>query len=173
MMFLDCPAYLDQKGVVRCGLPAEVRCRFIMRSTDGPIESAMIRCPAGHWFNGPIEALTWVGEHEGEPGAAGVAASARRDSLEGSDDARGGAGGLAAQNFPGERKQDISCPNGAPAYYLARPARVWITVMSPRRRRTSQAGAQARTGGQDQPAHLAHNAQPEPSPALPQIAPAL
>ena len=28
MMFLDCPAYLDQDGAVRCGLPAEVRCRF-------------------------------------------------------------------------------------------------------------------------------------------------
>jgi hypothetical protein len=42
MMFLDCPAYLDEAGA-RCGLPAEVRCRFIMRSTDGPLESAMIR----------------------------------------------------------------------------------------------------------------------------------
>ena len=41
-----------------CGLPAEVRCRFIMRSTDGPLESAMISCPAGHWFTGPIEFLT-------------------------------------------------------------------------------------------------------------------
>ena len=48
MMFLNCPAYLDQDGAVRCGLPAEVRCRFTMRSTDGPLESAMIRCPAGH-----------------------------------------------------------------------------------------------------------------------------
>ena len=36
MMFLDCPAYLDQHGAVRCGLPAEVRCRFTMHSTDGP-----------------------------------------------------------------------------------------------------------------------------------------
>ena len=47
MMFLDCPACLDQDGALRCGLPAEVRCRFTMRSTDGPVESAMIRCPAG------------------------------------------------------------------------------------------------------------------------------
>jgi len=31
MMFLDCPAYLDRQGAVRCGLPAEVRCQF----TDG------------------------------------------------------------------------------------------------------------------------------------------
>ena len=36
MMFLNCPAYLDHEGTVRCGLPAEVRCRFTMRSTDGP-----------------------------------------------------------------------------------------------------------------------------------------
>src|SRR5215468_308334 len=58
LMFLDCPAYLDRDGGQRCGLPAEVRCRFIMRSTGGPLESAMIRCPAGHWFNGPIEFLS-------------------------------------------------------------------------------------------------------------------
>jgi hypothetical protein len=55
---LDCPAWLDQDGAARCGLPAEVTCRFTMRSTDGPLESAMIRCPAGHYFNGPIECLT-------------------------------------------------------------------------------------------------------------------
>ncbi len=55
MMFLDCPAYLDQDGALRCGLPAEVRCRFTVRSTDGPLESAMIRCPAGHYFCGAIE----------------------------------------------------------------------------------------------------------------------
>jgi hypothetical protein len=29
-----------------------------MRSTDGPLESARIRCPRGHWFNGPVESLT-------------------------------------------------------------------------------------------------------------------
>ena len=59
MMFLNCPAPLNQEGTVRCGLPAEVRCRFIMRSTGGPLESVMIRCPAGHYFNGPIESLTF------------------------------------------------------------------------------------------------------------------
>jgi hypothetical protein len=57
LMFLDCPAYLDRAGAQRCGLPVEVRCRFIMRSADGPLESAMVRCPAVHWF-GPIEYLT-------------------------------------------------------------------------------------------------------------------
>jgi hypothetical protein len=55
MMFLDCPAYLPEDGTARCGLPAEPRCRFTMRSTDGPLESAMITCPAGHWFNGQAD----------------------------------------------------------------------------------------------------------------------
>ena len=58
LMFLDCPAYLDKQNLLRCGLPAEVKRRFIMRSTSGPIECAMIRCPAGHSFNGPIEFLS-------------------------------------------------------------------------------------------------------------------
>ena len=42
VMFVDCPAYMDQTGSVRCGLPAEVQGRHIMRSTDGPLESARI-----------------------------------------------------------------------------------------------------------------------------------
>ena len=40
---------------------AEVEGRYLMRSTDGPLESAKIRCPRGHFFNGPVESLT-VGE---------------------------------------------------------------------------------------------------------------
>jgi len=62
MMLLDCPAYLDEEGALRCGLPAEVRCRVTMGSTDGFLESVMIRCPSGHWFNGPIESLTCEAE---------------------------------------------------------------------------------------------------------------
>ncbi len=58
MMFVDCPACLGQDGAARCGLPAEVRCRFTMRSTDGPLDSIMIRCPAGHHFSGPVAFLT-------------------------------------------------------------------------------------------------------------------
>jgi len=58
VMFVDCPAYMNKTGSVRCGLPAEVQGRYVMRSTDGPLESARIRCPRGHWFNGPIESLT-------------------------------------------------------------------------------------------------------------------
>jgi len=59
VMFLDCPAYMDKRGTLRCGLPAEVEDRYTVRSTDGPMESARIRCPRGHWFNGPVEFLTW------------------------------------------------------------------------------------------------------------------
>src|SRR5690242_2599196 len=59
MMFVDCPGWPDEDGAVRCGLPAEVSRRYTMPSTGGPVESAMIRCPAGHWFNGPLEFLTW------------------------------------------------------------------------------------------------------------------
>jgi hypothetical protein len=55
--FLDCPAHLDKAGTVTCGLPAEIRYRYVTASTDGPMENAMIRCPSGHWFNGPIEFL--------------------------------------------------------------------------------------------------------------------
>jgi len=47
-----------------------------MRSSDGPLEAAMIRCPSGHWFNGPIESLTWEGKHQHEPGNAAVASGA-------------------------------------------------------------------------------------------------
>jgi hypothetical protein len=57
VMFLDCPAYLDQRGAARCGLPAEVEYRYTVGSCDGPVESAKIRCPRGHWFNGPIASL--------------------------------------------------------------------------------------------------------------------
>ena len=59
MMFLDCPEYMDRHGAARCGLPAEVQYRYIMQSTDGPLESVRIRCPRGHCFNGPLDSLTW------------------------------------------------------------------------------------------------------------------
>ena len=58
LMFLNCPAYMDKDGAARCGLPAEVHCRYTMNSTGGPLESAKISCPRGHHFNGPIDCLT-------------------------------------------------------------------------------------------------------------------
>src|SRR5260370_39658109 len=89
MMFLDGRAGLDAEGAVRCELPAEVTCRFTMRSTGGPPESAMIRCPARPWFNGPIESLTWPGSHKPDQGKPAVAATPRRDSLTSSHDGLG------------------------------------------------------------------------------------
>ena len=56
--FLDCPAYMDDLGAVRCGLPAAVDYRYTCQSSGGPLESAKIRCPRGHNFNGPVESLT-------------------------------------------------------------------------------------------------------------------
>jgi hypothetical protein len=58
-MFLACPAYVDAHGAMRCGLPAVIEDRYVARSTDGPLESVRIRCPRDHFFNGPIEFLTW------------------------------------------------------------------------------------------------------------------
>jgi hypothetical protein len=65
VMFVDCPAYMDGHGADRCGLPAGVEYRYTVESSDGPLESAKIRCPRGHNFNGPLESLTW--EHSTQP----------------------------------------------------------------------------------------------------------
>ena len=132
-MFLDCPAYLDHDGAVRCGLPAKVRCRLTMRSTGGPIESAMIRCPAGHHFNGAIESLTWDGKDNHDPGTAAVTSRAGRDSLQRGHGRHGG-GGSARRDVPAGPERTARRPNTAPAYYLGRPAALWITAMRPRRR---------------------------------------
>jgi hypothetical protein len=70
LMFLSCPAYLDAHGARRCGLPAEVQARYVLGSTDGPLESARIQCPRGHWFNGPLESLTWVEQQQSRPAVA-------------------------------------------------------------------------------------------------------
>lgn len=132
MIFLDCPAYLDGDGAARCGLPAEVTCRFTMHSTDGPLECAMIRCPAGHCSNGPIDSLTWQGGQKHDPGHAARASSARSDRLTGRHDGLDSSGGFIARESSGEPGRATSRPNSAPAYYLGRPARLWITVMNPR-----------------------------------------
>ena len=161
MIFLDCPAYLDEDGAQRCGLPAEVRCRFTMRSSDGPFEAATIRCPAGHWFNGPIESLTWDGKDNHDPGTAGAGSRTGTDSLQRSHNARHGSGRSILRDFPAEPKRRVRRPNGAPAYYLGRPARMWITAMSPRCRDKSVAGAQ-NPAGEDQPPNPVH----EPSQIL-------
>jgi hypothetical protein len=143
-MFLDCPAYLDEDGTRRCGLPAEVRCRFVVRSSDGPVEAATIRCPAGHWFNGAIESLTWDRE-ETETSPTARACLIARGTL---PDDRGAAIG---RDHPGKPRQETARRHTAPAYYLGRPARVWITAMSPRRRPQPAPGAQHPAGNEQTP----------------------
>ena len=110
MMFLDCPAYLGHDRAARCGLPAEVERHFTMSSSDGPAESAKIRCPAGHWFNGAIESPHLGSQDKHDLGSAGVAFRAGRD---------------------------IARPNSAPAYYQGRPVHLWLSAMRPRRSRTA------------------------------------
>jgi hypothetical protein len=131
MMFLDCPAYLDQDGAIRCGLPAEVRCHFTMRSTGRPLESAMIRCPAGHHFTGPLESLTWDGTDNHDPGTGGPSSRTGHDRLGRGHDAPHGDGGSARPDFPAGPGRKARRRNGAPAYYLGRPAALWITAMRP------------------------------------------
>jgi hypothetical protein len=174
MMFLDCPAYLDEDGARRCGLPAEVRFLNIMRSTDGPLESAMISCPAGHWFNGALESLTLNGTTSRAPVTDRAACSAAGSGRSGAVDRGDGGGRLAlARDYLGEREPGISRPCGAPAYYLGRPARVWIMALGPRRRRMAAVSAEAPAAGQGQPRDRARNAQPDEYRTLPQAAPAL
>jgi hypothetical protein len=67
VIFLDCPAYMDDDGAVRCGLPAAVEYRYTCESTDGPLESARIQCPRGHVFNGPLEYLTFTSGVQATP----------------------------------------------------------------------------------------------------------
>ena len=157
VMFLDCPAYLDQDGALRCGLPAEVRYRFTMCSSDGPLEAAMIRCPSGHLFSGPIQSLTWERKDSCHPGKDPAPPAATYRFRDGIDD--GGLGRPAAESpaaragiighharldgrgssirhRPGAPQPESPRPSTAPAYYLGRPAGLWITAMSPRHRRS-------------------------------------
>lgn len=80
-MFLDCPARLTGCGTVRCGLPAEVLYRYRVTSTDGLLECAKIRCPAGHWFSGPVESLSWDKQPKGSPRYASLVPPASRRSF--------------------------------------------------------------------------------------------
>jgi hypothetical protein len=83
VMFLDCPAYMDSSGAARCGLPAAVEYRYTMRSSDGPLESAKIRCPLGHCFNGPLDALIWDKAATDPPRIGNQEATSRRSGWPG------------------------------------------------------------------------------------------
>lgn len=51
---LDCPT---------CGLPAEITGRFVLYSTDGPLEHVKRVCAAGHWYTPPIDSLPPTRRH--------------------------------------------------------------------------------------------------------------
>jgi len=156
-MFLDCPAFLDRDLTVRCGLPAEVMRRFTMRSTDGLLESAMIRCPAGHHFNAPIPFLTWNSKDKNDPGATPAGSRAGRDSQDGRE-GREDSTGSSVRGYRAKPVPGISRPNTAPAYYLGHSAHVWITVMRPRWQTTYDQRTQAVTD-RGQPAPSRHAGQ--------------
>jgi hypothetical protein len=40
-----------------CDAPAEVVDRFVLESTDGPVEHARVRCVRRHWFLLPVRTL--------------------------------------------------------------------------------------------------------------------
>jgi hypothetical protein len=122
MMFLNCPANLNPDGGAQCGLPAEIVRRFTMHSTDGSLEAAMIRCPVGHWFNGPIEALTRNGTHPHGSSTAGRGPRAGHDSLEHDHHGRGECGGRPDWDQAAGPERVNLRSNLAPAYYLGRPA---------------------------------------------------
>jgi len=106
-----------------------------MRSTAGPLESVMIRCAAGHYFSGPIEFLTpnITGNHD--LGAAEPGSRAGYNSLQAGHDGHGG--GPTHRYRPAAPQRNDHRPITAPAYYLGRPAAVWIAATRRRRSRAA------------------------------------
>ena len=41
---------VDLTSCPDCGAPADVTERFVLESTDGPVEHARVHCAGGHWF---------------------------------------------------------------------------------------------------------------------------
>ena len=48
---------MDTTTCPECGAPAEVTDRFVLESTDGPIEHVRVRCAGLHWFLMSTETL--------------------------------------------------------------------------------------------------------------------
>jgi len=148
MMFVDCPAWLDQQGALRCGLPAEVRCRYVMRPTGGPLEAAMIRCPAGHWSNGPVESLTCQTSREPGQRRPADAATAARDSLAGSHDGPAAAARSRCRLRAARRSKTF--PPGRRSRLLPGPARPPVDhrhAPAPRARRARPPGGNENRSG--------------------------
>jgi hypothetical protein len=48
---------MDTTTCPECGAPAEVTDRFVLESTDGPIEHLRLQCAGRHWFLMSTESL--------------------------------------------------------------------------------------------------------------------
>jgi hypothetical protein len=48
---------MDTTTCPECGAPAEVTDRFVLESTDGPIEHLRLQCAGRHWFLMATESL--------------------------------------------------------------------------------------------------------------------
>ena len=48
---------MDSTTCPDCGAPAEVTDRFVLESTDGPLEHLRLRCIRRHWFLLPVATL--------------------------------------------------------------------------------------------------------------------
>lgn len=58
----------DKTSCPECGEKARVEWRFVLESTDGPIEHCKVRCVHGHWFVLPVSMLgPRVGTADAEP----------------------------------------------------------------------------------------------------------
>jgi hypothetical protein len=84
-----------------------------------------------HWHEPLPLDPSWEHPDKDDPGTAAGAPSATYDCHQGTHDGRDSGGGSAIQAFPARPRREVSRPSTAPAYYLGRPARLWITAMRP------------------------------------------
>ncbi len=51
---------MELTGCPECGAPAAIEERYVLQSTDGPVEHAKVRCVTGHGFFLPVASLEQV-----------------------------------------------------------------------------------------------------------------
>lgn len=108
-----------------------------MRPTDRLPERATVRSPPGPYVSRFIESLTRDSKDKHNPGTTAGGSRAERDSVQITHNRHDGEGGAALREFPAPPERRIRRPNTTPAYYLGRPADLWISAMRPRRKCTS------------------------------------
>lgn len=61
------PPLLQFTRCPQCGTVAEISCRIVLPSTDGPIEHLRMQCLDRHWFLMPAAALAGAAEAPAAP----------------------------------------------------------------------------------------------------------